>query len=61
VLLRDPRARRLLSGLGVSSLGDGMSFVTIAWLAVRIAPAGMSARMYKRSVSIGSGAGAEFR
>jgi MFS family permease len=40
VLLRDRRARRLLSGLGVSSLGDGMSTVTIAWLAVRTAPAG---------------------
>jgi predicted MFS family arabinose efflux permease len=40
VLLRERRARRLLSGLGVSSLGDGMSTVTIAWLAVRIAPAG---------------------
>ena len=39
-LLRDDRARRLLSGLGVSSLGDGMSIVTIAWLAVRTAPAG---------------------
>jgi hypothetical protein len=40
VLPRDRRARRLLSGLGVSSLGDGMSNVTIAWLAVRTAPAG---------------------
>src|SRR5919197_4327793 len=39
-LLRDPRSRRLLAGLGVSSLGDGMSIVTIAWLAVRVAPAG---------------------
>ena len=39
-LLDDRRARRLLSGLGVSSLGDGMSLVTIAWLAVRTAPAG---------------------
>jgi MFS family permease len=39
-LLGDRRARRLLSGLGVSSVGDGMSIVTIAWLAVRIAPAG---------------------
>lgn len=39
-LLRDRRARRLLSGLGGSSLGDGMSTVTIAWLAVRTAPAG---------------------
>jgi MFS family permease len=40
MLLRDPRARRLLSGLGVSSLGDGMSTVTIAWLAVKTAPTG---------------------
>jgi MFS family permease len=39
-LLRDRRARRLLSGLGVSALGDGMSTVTIAWLAVRTAPGG---------------------
>jgi hypothetical protein len=39
-LLADRDARRLLSGLGVSSLGDGLSAVTIAWLAVRIAPAG---------------------
>jgi predicted MFS family arabinose efflux permease len=38
-LLRDRRARRLLAGLGASSLGDGLSTVTIAWLAVRIAPA----------------------
>ena len=40
VLLADRRARRLLSGLGVASLGDGMSTVTIAWLALRTAPAG---------------------
>src|SRR5262249_45824843 len=40
VLLRDAGARRLLSGLGVSSLGDGMSTVTIAWLAMETAPAG---------------------
>jgi predicted MFS family arabinose efflux permease len=40
VLLRDRRSRRLLSGLGVSSFGDGMSAVTIAWLAVLMAPAG---------------------
>jgi len=30
--------RLLLAGIGVSSLGDGISTVTIAWLAVRIAP-----------------------
>lgn len=39
-LLRDSRARRLLAGLAVSSLGDGMSIVTIAWLALAIAPSG---------------------
>lgn len=39
-LLQDRRTRRLLAGLGASSLGDGLSIVTIAWLAVRIAPAG---------------------
>ncbi len=39
-LLRDRRTRRLLAGLGVSSLGDGMSTVTIAWLAVKVAPPG---------------------
>jgi MFS family permease len=37
-LLRDRSTRRLLTGLGFSSLGDGMSTVTIAWLAVRVAP-----------------------
>jgi MFS family permease len=39
-LLRDPRARRLLPGLAVSSLGDGLSIVTIAWLALAVAPPG---------------------
>lgn len=39
-LLRDRRTRLLLTGLGASSLGDGLSTVTIAWLAVSIAPAG---------------------
>lgn len=39
-LLRDAAARRLLSGLGVSALGDGMSMVSVAWLAVLISPAG---------------------
>jgi hypothetical protein len=36
-LLRERRTRRFLAGMGASSLGDGMSTVTIAWLAVRIA------------------------
>ncbi len=38
-LLRDRHIRGLLAGLGVSSLGDGMSAVTIAWIAVQVAPA----------------------
>ena len=39
-LLANPQVRLLLAGLGVSSLGDGISTVAIAWLAVRIAPEG---------------------
>ena len=39
-LLGDAQARRLLSGLGVSALGDGMSMVSIAWLAVLVARSG---------------------
>jgi MFS family permease len=38
-LLRDRRSRRLLGAMGVSSLGDGMSAVTVAWLAIQIGPA----------------------
>ena len=38
-LPREPNSRRFLTGLGVSSLGDAMSSVTVAWLAVLIAPA----------------------
>jgi MFS family permease len=30
--------RRLLLGFGVSYLGDGMSFVAVAWLAIELAP-----------------------
>ncbi len=37
-LLSDTQTRRLLLGLGVSALGDGMSTVSIAWLAVLLAP-----------------------
>ena len=39
-LLRHTQTRRLLTGLGVSALGDGMSMVSIAWLAMLIAPSG---------------------
>ncbi|HEX7188045.1 MAG TPA: MFS transporter, partial [Actinomycetes bacterium] len=30
--------RRLILGFGVSYLGDGMSFVAVAWLAIELAP-----------------------
>src|SRR6266567_1024270 len=39
-LLSDAQTRRLLLGLGVSALGDGMSMVSIASLAVLLAPSG---------------------
>jgi len=39
-VVRQPVLRRLLPGLLVSALGDGMSMVAVAWLAVQIAPAG---------------------
>jgi hypothetical protein len=39
-LLAGRQMRLLLAGLGISSLGDGISTVTIAWLAIRIAPEG---------------------
>ncbi|MET7424706.1 MFS transporter [Dactylosporangium sp. NPDC005555] len=34
-----PRLRRILPGLVVSALGDGMSLVAITWLALQLAPA----------------------
>ena len=39
-IMRQPVLRRLLPGMLVSALGDGMSLVAVAWLAVEIAPAG---------------------
>jgi predicted MFS family arabinose efflux permease len=37
-VLADRVFRRLLLGFGVSYLGDGMSFVAVAWLAIELAP-----------------------
>jgi MFS family permease len=37
-VLRQPVLRRVLPGMLVSALGDGMSLVAVAWLAVQIAP-----------------------
>lgn len=39
-LLSQRDARGLLTGIGVSALGDGMSAVTVPWLALRLAPQG---------------------
>ncbi|MFE6840489.1 MFS transporter [Streptomyces sp. NPDC057705] len=41
-LFADPRFRRLLPALAASDLGDGMSVVAVAWLAIEIAPPGRS-------------------
>jgi DHA3 family macrolide efflux protein-like MFS transporter len=38
--LSHPVLRRILPGTAASALGDGMSAVAIAWLALRLAPAG---------------------
>lgn len=37
-VLRQPQLRRILPGIAASSLGDGMSMVAVAWLAVQLAP-----------------------
>lgn len=37
-VLRQPVLRRVMPGMLVSALGDGMSLVAVAWLAVQIAP-----------------------
>ncbi|WP_163572395.1 hypothetical protein [Fodinicola feengrottensis] len=38
-VLREPVLRRILTGVLVSSLGDGMAVVAVAWLAIQIARA----------------------
>jgi MFS transporter, DHA3 family, macrolide efflux protein len=39
-VLTHPRLRRVLPGLVISALGDGMSLVAISWLALQLAPEG---------------------
>jgi DHA3 family macrolide efflux protein-like MFS transporter len=39
-VLSHPLLRRVLPGLAVSALGDGMSLVAVSWLALQLAPAG---------------------
>ena len=38
-VLTHPQLRRVLPGLVISALGDGMSLVAISWLALQLAPA----------------------
>jgi len=66
-LPREPNSRRFLTGLGVSSLGDAMSTVTVAWLAVLIAPAdnlgvfvGLAVAAYKLAGAVASAAPLKF-
>jgi MFS family permease len=41
-VLRRPVLRRVMPAMLLSAIGDGMSVVAVAWLAVRIAPPGQS-------------------
>src|SRR5690242_4531512 len=41
-VMRRPVLRRILPAMLLSAIGDGMSLVAVAWLAVRIAPPGQS-------------------
>ncbi len=66
-VLRQPVLRRILPGMLVSALGDGMSLVAVAWLAVRIAPAdqagawtGLAVAAYALPATIGAAALARF-
>jgi DHA3 family macrolide efflux protein-like MFS transporter len=38
-VLRHPQLRRVLPGMAISALGDGMAVVAISWLALQLAPA----------------------
>jgi hypothetical protein len=62
-VLRQPPLRRILPGMLVSALGDGMSMVAVAWLAVQIAPpdqagvwTGLAVAAYALPATIGAAA-----
>jgi predicted MFS family arabinose efflux permease len=50
-VLAHRRFRRLLPALAASDLGDGMSVVAVAWLAIVIAPAGRSSLLLGAAVA----------
>ena len=61
-VLRQPVLRRILPGMLASALGDGMSMVAVAWLAVQIAPpgqtgvwTGLAVAAYALPATIGAG------
>jgi len=43
-IIASPVLRRLLPAFAISAIGDGMSAVGVAWLAIRIAPPADRAR-----------------
>jgi MFS family permease len=62
-VLSRPALRRILPGILVSALGDGMSMVAVAWLAVQIAPpeqagvwTGLAVAAYALPATIGAAA-----
>ena len=62
-VLSQPVLRRILPGMLVSALGDGMSMVAVAWLAVQIAPAdqvgvwtGLAVAAYALPATVGAAA-----
>jgi len=66
-VLNQPALRRILPGMLVSALGDGMSMVAVAWLAVQIAPpdqagvwTGLAVAAYALPATIGAAALARF-
>ena len=61
-VVSQPVLRRLLPGMLVSALGDGMSMVAVAWLAVQIAPpgregvwTGLAVAAYSLPATVGAG------
>jgi MFS family permease len=66
-VLSRPLLRRVMPGMLLSAIGDGMSVVAVAWLALRIAPPGQSGvwtalavAAYTLPATLGAGAFARF-
>lgn len=66
-VLSRPLLRRVLPGMLLSAIGDGMSVVAVAWLALRVAPPGqpgvwtaLAVAAYTLPATLGAGALARF-